>query len=162
MKTRTRANGEGSIYPYKNGYAAYAWVMTPNGLRRRKYVYGKTREEVHDKWIKLQQQAVQGPVATATSTVGAYLDYWLNEIVKPNLAPKTVDIYELFVRVYIAPNLGTKNLARLSSRDVQIWINKVAKVCQCCAQGRMRPASRKIKNAARLANVATNTSRHER
>jgi hypothetical protein len=136
MGTRARANGEGSIYPYKNGYAAYAWVTTPNGFRRRKYVYGKTREDVHDKWIKLQQQAAQGPVATATSTVGAYLDYWLNEIVKPNLAPKTVDIYDLFVRVYIAPGLGAKNLARLSSRDVQTWINKVAKVCQCCAQGK--------------------------
>ncbi len=24
-----RGNGEGSIYPYRNGYAAYAWVTTP-------------------------------------------------------------------------------------------------------------------------------------
>jgi hypothetical protein len=44
-----RANGEGSIYPYKNGYAAYIWVDTPSGKRQRKYVYGKTREEVHEK-----------------------------------------------------------------------------------------------------------------
>src|SRR5262245_49757944 len=46
---RTRANGEGSIFPYRNGYAAYAWVTTPAGRRVRKYVYGKTREEVHAK-----------------------------------------------------------------------------------------------------------------
>jgi integrase len=136
MKARARANGDGSIYPYKNGYAAYVWVMTTNGLRRRKYVYGKTREEVHDKWIKLHQEAAQGPVTTTRSTVGAYLNYWLNEVVRPNLAPKTVDVYELFVRVYIGPGLGAKNLARLSSRDVQTWINKVAKICQCCAQGK--------------------------
>jgi integrase len=136
MTTRVRVNGEGSIYPYKNGYAAYTWVITPNGLRRRKYVYGKTREEVHNKWIKLQQQAAQGPVATKTPTVGAYIDYWLNEIVTPNLAPKTVDVYGLFVRVYISPGLGAKNLARLTSQDVQQWINKVAKTCQCCAQSK--------------------------
>ena len=47
-----RANGEGSIYPYKNGYAAYVWVTTPTGDRKRKYVYGQTRELVHDKWLK--------------------------------------------------------------------------------------------------------------
>ena len=39
---RTRANGEGSIFPYRNGYAAYAWVTKPDGRRARKYVYGKT------------------------------------------------------------------------------------------------------------------------
>jgi integrase len=29
---RGRANGEGSLYPYKNGYAAYVWVTTPTAL----------------------------------------------------------------------------------------------------------------------------------
>lgn len=36
-----RGNGEGSIYPYKNGFAAYVWVDTPDGKRKRKYVYGR-------------------------------------------------------------------------------------------------------------------------
>ena len=49
---RTRANGEGSIFPYRNGYAAYVWVTTPTGEDARKYVYGQTRDIVHDKWIK--------------------------------------------------------------------------------------------------------------
>ncbi len=31
-----RGNGEGSIYPYRNGYAAYAWVTTLEGGRKRK------------------------------------------------------------------------------------------------------------------------------
>ena len=30
---RTRANGEGSIFPYRNGFAAYVWVDKPD-LRR--------------------------------------------------------------------------------------------------------------------------------
>lgn len=135
-KSRARANGEGSIYPYKNGYAAYAWVTTPNGLRRRKYVYGKTREIVHAKWIKLQQQAARGPVATKAPTVGAYLDYWLREVVQPSVAPKSALDYEYYVRIYITPHLGGKNLARLTSRDAQTWMNKIARTCQCCAQGK--------------------------
>lgn len=135
-KPRARANGEGSIYPYKNGYAAYVWVTTPSGLRRRKYVYGKTREIVHNKWIKAQQQAAQGPVSTRAPTLGSYLDYWLREVVTPNLAPHSANDYEYYVRLYIAPHLGAKNLARLTSRDVQTWINRVARTCQCCAQAK--------------------------
>jgi hypothetical protein len=38
---RTRPNGEGSIFPYRNGFAAYAWVARPDGTRTRKYVYGR-------------------------------------------------------------------------------------------------------------------------
>ena len=44
MTGRSRANGEGSIFPYRNGYAAYVWVRTPEGLRKKKWVYGKTRD----------------------------------------------------------------------------------------------------------------------
>jgi integrase len=142
---RTRANGEGSIFPYRTGYAAYAWVTKPDGKRTRKYVYGKTREEVHDKWIKLHQQAKAGPVATRVPTLGDYLAYWLREVVRPNLAPATYVFYEGAVRLYIAPALGGKRLDRLQVRDVQTWINEVAKTCQCCTQGKdaARPAGKR-------------------
>jgi integrase len=138
---RARANGEGSIFPYRNGYAAYVWVDKPDGKRARKYVYGQTRELVHDKWIRLHAQAKAGPVATSVPTVGDYLAYWLREVVQPNLAPLTAATYETIVRRYIVPGLGFKRLDRLQVRDVQTWINQVPKICQCCAQG--KDASRK-------------------
>jgi integrase len=150
MTGRSRANGEGSIFPYRNGYAAYSWVQTPDGLRKKKWVYGKTREEVHAKWIKLQEDAARGPVATKTPSVGEYLDYWQREIVAPNLAPKTVDNYERFARLYIRPYLGSKNLARLSSRDVQTWANQLAQICQCCTQGRDAARDEKIRRCCAL------------
>ncbi|MGW4197873.1 tyrosine-type recombinase/integrase [Streptomyces sp. NPDC005004] len=131
-----RANGEGSIYPYKNGFAAYAWVDTPDGKRKRKYVYGKTRDEVHDKWIALHAEAKKGPVATRHRTLSVFLAYWLEEIVKPNLAPLTYVSYEGSVRLYIAPHLGSKRLDKLTVRDVREWINKLSATCQCCAQGK--------------------------
>ncbi|MFG2043907.1 tyrosine recombinase XerC [Dactylosporangium sp. NPDC048998] len=135
MASRARANGEGSIYPYRNGFAAYVWVTKPDGKRGRKYVYGKTREEVHDKWVKLHAKANDGPVATKTPTIGSYAAYWLEEIVKPNLSPGTYVAYEVACRLYIVPGLGKKKL-NLPSRDAQTWINEVARTCQCCAQGR--------------------------
>jgi len=57
---RQRANGEGSIFPYRTGYAAYVWVTTSDGARRRKWAYGKTREGVHGKWLKLHAAAQRG------------------------------------------------------------------------------------------------------
>ncbi|MGW0508840.1 site-specific integrase [Streptomyces olivaceoviridis] len=131
-----RANGEGSIYPYKNGFAAYAWVTTPEGDRKRKYVYGKTREETHEKWIKLHSEASKGPVQTRHRTVQAFLSYWLESIVKPNLAPLSYVSYEGSVRLYINPHLGGKRLDKLTVRDVREWLTKLAGICQCCAQGK--------------------------
>src|SRR3954470_12086679 len=123
MPGRVRANGEGSIFPYRNGFAAYVWVTKPDGKRTRKYVYGQDRETVHDKWIRLHQQAKAGPVATRVPTLGAYLTYWHRDVVAPNLAPLTCATYETMIRLYLIPGLGEKRLDRLQVRDVQTWIN---------------------------------------
>jgi integrase len=129
-----RGNGEGSIYPYRNGYAAYVWVDTPDGKRKRKYVYGKTREEVHDKWIKLHAEAKKGPVATSVPTLGRYLAYWLREVIEPNVRPLTAATYETNVRLYIIPFLGSKRLDRLTVQDLRTWMKRLGETCQCCAQ----------------------------
>ncbi|WP_435848493.1 site-specific integrase [Streptomyces javensis] len=131
-----RGNGEGSIYPYKSGFAAYAWVTTPDGKKKRKYVYGKTRSDVHDKWIKLHAEAKKGPVATSVPTLEQYLTYWLREVVEPDLKPKTAETYAMHVRLYIAPGLGQKRIDKLTVRDVRTWVNDLLEQCQCCAQGK--------------------------
>ena len=136
INRRTRANGEGSIFPYRNGYAAYVWVNKSDGTRGRKWAYGKTREEVHHKWLKLHQQAQQGPVATRVPTLGEYLAYWLSEVVKPNLAPGTYVTYEVIARRYLVPGLGNKRIDKLQPRDVQTWLNLLRTECQCCRQGK--------------------------
>ena len=136
MTGRARANGEGSIFPRGNGFAAYVWVTTPAGTRTRKYVYGQDRETVHRKWVELHRTAAQRPVATRVPTVGQWLETWLAEEVRPNLAPATAENYAMFVRLYIAPVLGSKRLDRLSVQDVQRWVNALRAQCQCCAQGK--------------------------
>jgi integrase len=142
---RVRANGEGSIYPYRSGYAAYVWVSTPGGEETREYVYGKTRDEVYEKWIKLRAATAGAPVPTTVPTVAQFLARWLTEVVQPNLEPATHAYYELMVRLYITPALGSKRLDGLQTRDVQAWLNKLARTCQCCAQGKdaARPEDRR-------------------
>jgi integrase len=136
-RPRSRANGEGSIFPYRNGYAAYVWVTTPAGERKRKYVYGPTLEAVHQKWLKLHAEAKAGPVATKSLYLHDYLAYWLAEVVvEPDYAPLTIATYEGHTRLYLIPGLGRYQLGKLSIRHVRAWINDMRNTCQCCAQGK--------------------------
>lgn len=57
-------------------------------------------------------------------------------MVAPNLSPGTYSTYEYVTRCYLIPGLGARRLDRLTSRDVQTWINSVGRTCQCCAQGK--------------------------
>ncbi len=126
----------GSIYPYRNGFAAHVWIITPEGRRQRKVVYGRTREQVHEKWLALHELARRGPVAPRLPTLADFMERWLHEVVVPGLAPSTAANYELFTRLYVVPDLGRKRLDKLAVRDVQTWLNELRVRCQCCAQGK--------------------------
>ncbi len=152
-KKRTRANSEGSIYPYRNGFAAYVWITTPSGRRQRKYIYGKTRPAVHARWVQLSQEAARGPVLTDVPTVEQYLNRWLEETVEPNLAPLTHSTYESHVRNYLIPGIGRHRIDRLRVSDVQRWLNALPGECQCCAQGKDARRAARGRNLARCCAV---------
>ena len=146
-----RRNGEGSIYPVKDGrgrvigYRAYVWCTKPEGERYRKYVKGKTYEATRRAWFKLRDEASRGPISSDVPKLTEFLTYWLKEIVQPNLAPKTYQTYELFVRLHIVPHLGHKRIDQLQVKDIRQWINKLTHTCQCCAQGKdaARPVAKR-------------------
>ena len=58
--TGKRANGEGSIFPYRNRLCRLCVGDHANRPKKRKYVYGKTREEVYGKWVQLKAKAAKG------------------------------------------------------------------------------------------------------
>ncbi|MCZ4499980.1 MAG: site-specific integrase [Marmoricola sp.] len=134
--SKRRGNGEGSIYKTAKGYRGYVWVTTPEGLRTRKYVAAQTAKAVREELLKIERAAMRGPVSTHTATVAGYIRQWLDEVVRPSLAPSTVSNYEMFSRLYVVPALGDQRLNRLTVRDVQIWVNRLRVTCQCCAQGK--------------------------
>lgn len=146
MSTK-RHNGEGSIFPYRSGFAAYVWIRIPAGRRQRKWVYGKTREEVHGKWVELSRRAARGPVIAKAPTVAQFLTRWLAETVTPNLAPLSAATYAGHTRNYLTPGLGRYRLDRLRVTEVQAWLNRLPSECQCCAQG--KDARRADKGRAR-------------
>jgi len=77
-----RANGEGTVYQRADGRYAAAYVPTRSG-RKRRTVYGRTREEAAGRLAELLSQARRGvPVAEKGWTVELYLTYWLSEVAR--------------------------------------------------------------------------------
>ncbi|WP_416986941.1 tyrosine-type recombinase/integrase [Streptomyces sp. T028] len=123
---RRNANGEGTIYRRKDGrYEGAVYVLTTSGIHKRVRVYGATRAEVSRKLTEAKARDDQGiPVADRNWKLGEYLDYWLEEVVRPGKKPKTYEQYELVARRNLKPGLGHKYLSKLTVRDVQTYINQ--------------------------------------
>ncbi|WP_405970897.1 site-specific integrase [Streptomyces sp. NBC_00988] len=124
---RRNGNGEGSIYQRASDkrWVGSIWVETTSGKPKRVYAYGMTRAGVHEKLTELKSQAAQGiPTADKSWKLGEYLDYWLREVVKPNLRLSTYERYEIGVRLYLKPGLGENQLVRLSVPLVQTFLNE--------------------------------------
>ncbi|MEV6731577.1 tyrosine-type recombinase/integrase [Streptomyces sp. NPDC051364] len=135
-RKKARANGEGTIYQRKDGrWEAAGYVLAANGTRKRVRVYGSTRREAADKLAGKIADSNRGlPVATADSTVGNYLTYWLNSVAVHRLRENTHTRYATCIRLHLIPSLGTKKVARLTAKDVRTFLDRLRTTCQCCAQ----------------------------
>ena len=118
---RRRSNGEGSIYQRSSDHrwVGSAYVYTATGQRKRRPVYGASFDEVRKKLDKLKGDSANGVLVPDRSTsLRAYLEYWLHEIAAHKRAT-TLRGYESAVRLHIVPVLGTKRLDKLTGADVR-------------------------------------------
>jgi integrase len=123
---RKRLNGEGTVSgPRKDGrYVGAFYALTTAGTSKRVYVYGRTREEAHERLVAEQAKAAQGiPVPAKSWKLGPYFDYWLENVVRPTRRPATYALYEINIRLHLAPGLGKHQLNRLSVPTVQAFLN---------------------------------------
>jgi integrase len=137
-RTRSRANGDGTIYQRKdNRWEAAGYVLAPGNTRKRIRVYGTTRKDALAKLTeKIAASNLGLPVAAADSTVSTYLTYWLNGVAVHQVRENTHTRYAACVRLHLTPGLGAKKLARLTARDVRTFLDRLRVACQCCTQGR--------------------------
>ncbi|MET9668228.1 site-specific integrase [Streptomyces sp. NPDC006475] len=121
---KRRPNGGGTITKRKDGrYQGAAYVTNTDGHRVRKFVYGSTYDEAAEKLGKLQDQERNGvPVPSRSWTVGEWLAYWLEHIVKPSREYNTYAKYESKVRLYLMPHLGKKSMVRLTPAQVRTFM----------------------------------------
>lgn len=121
---KRRPNGGGTVTRRKDGrYQGAAYVTNTDGHRVRKFVYGSTYDEAAEKLGKLQEQERNGvPVPSRTWSLGEWLAYWLEQIVKPNREHNTYVKYESKVRLYLVPHLGKKPLVRLTPAQLRSFM----------------------------------------
>ena len=115
-----RGNGEGSIWRRKSsGWCAQYTVYTSEG-RKRRTLYGKTRQEVAAKLSKALADREGGLTFDAGSlTVGEYLARWLSHSVRDTVSQTTYERYESIVRVHLSPALGRIRLKTLTPDHVR-------------------------------------------
>ena len=119
-----RGNNEGSIYKRADG--RWAAAMTLPG-RKRRTLYGKTRQEVAKKLtVALRDLEAGIPVPPERQTVQQFVALWL-ETARPTLEHSTFVRYEEYTRIHVIPTLGRVRLARLSPQNIQeLYSRKLA------------------------------------
>ncbi|MEV4534661.1 tyrosine-type recombinase/integrase [Asanoa sp. NPDC049518] len=144
-------SGEGSIYQRSSDgrWVGQAYVLTTNGTRKRRSVYGATWEEAHAKLVELKSQSQRGiPIPDRAWKLADYLPYWLAAYVI-DLKPTTARGYESAVRLHLIPALGTKRVDRLQVQHVKVFLDEFRRKCLCCAAelDKDRPLSRQCCSA---------------
>lgn len=123
-KRRTKqANGNGGAR-YRDDKGIWEWRhTTPDG--RRFSGYAKTQVDAKARCMAKVQQAEKGIDVKATKQkVSEYLEWWLENIVTPKLAPKTVKSYSDIVRLHLTQELGKYELGKLTPQHVQSLLRK--------------------------------------
>ena len=117
-----RANGEGSKPRRKsNGrYEARATLDTPTG-RRQVSFYGRTAKEANDKKFAALADQARGALFSDPQrlTVSEYLQRWLSDSAKYQVAASTYGRYERTVRNHFLPFFGRLRLRDVSATHVR-------------------------------------------
>lgn len=127
---KRNVNGMGTVTKRADGrWQAAVYVMQPDGTEKRKFAYGKTREEAEDARRKLVDKARAGiPTPTRSPRLAEWLPLWLEQIIKPKRKKTTYAKYAMHIRLYLVPMLGTKRLESLGVADVRKFLAVHSKV----------------------------------
>jgi integrase len=128
MVRKRRDNGEGSIYQRADGTwcATYSSGYNEQGKRKRRTIFGKSKQAVQEKLRKLTQEISAGAsIEPNRMTVGEFLDRWLKDIAQPRVKVTTYSNYERVIRVHIKPELGGVMLPKLAVLHVQSLYGKM-------------------------------------
>jgi integrase len=118
-KKRRRARGEGSIVQRADGtWAGVIDIPSTDGRRKQKWVYSKDYRTCVAKLNKLKADVASGIVLNDTTTLGAWLDHWLNVVHRDHVRPKTFRDYQSVVE-QITAIIGKRRLGTLTPEDVR-------------------------------------------
>jgi integrase len=131
MAKRKRGNGEGTIFKLGDGRwrAAITIGKKPDGTLIRKVFSARARREVQGQLADALKDLRMGMlVAPRKQTVGQFLHWWLNEVVRTSARPKTLKFYEFVSRVHLIPAFGNLPVQRLTAQHVQRMLSDCSTV----------------------------------
>lgn len=155
---KRRGHNEGSIYQDKDGRWRGA-VTLQDG--RRRYLSGKTRQEVARKLTDALKAAKDGVnVPSGQKTLAIFLAEWLETLRPPVLRPTTWTRYEEQVRLHIVPALGKRRLSALEPHQIQrLYADKLAAGLAANSVRHMHAVlHRALKKAVEWRQVGTNAA----
>ncbi len=130
-RRRRRGPGEGSISKRKDGRWQGSVLLgydPETGKEKRKYFYGRTRQEVQQEInkiaVKIQAGTYREP---AKITVAEWFTTWLDDYMRLSLRPTTWDSYGYQVNGHIIPALGHLKLSELQTAHIQRLYNEKLK-----------------------------------
>jgi integrase len=127
-----RGNREGTICKRRDGRWCGALFLgyDSTGKPVRKYVYGKTRQEVSEKLMKLLPQAISG-TAPERYTVASWIHFWLDTYKRNEVRESTLERYQIFFQKHILPAFGKILLHQLRPEQLQrFYVEKQKELSQ--------------------------------
>lgn len=118
--TGRRPHGDGSIFRYRDGFAAALDLGWIDGRRRRRWVYGRTEAETWAKLDDAKQQARRGVnLAAKPRSFSEWLDEWLIMKQRAGTRPSTMRGYRWLVETHIRPSMGPMKLAKITPTEIR-------------------------------------------
>lgn len=111
-------NGRAGIRHGKDG-RYHTWLtigVLPSGQPRRRHVSGKTAREVAKRADDILSRQNRGGPPVKVDTVGGWLTYWIEHVVRPNRAYKTFEAYRPIIYIHTIPVIGGYRLDGLRHR----------------------------------------------
>jgi integrase len=123
---------DGFLYQRKPGSKCYFVYYTGEKDEKGKYIrewfdLDTTDKAVAEEQIKLKRADLVNfgkLYAPSKQLFKEWLYFWLDEVKKPELEPKTYEDYEYIIRIHIVPDLGLYQMRHLSSDIILKYYNK--------------------------------------
>ena len=118
-----RSRGDGGLYKRTSDglWIASIDLGWAGGKRRRKVVSSTDYATASRKLRDLRRQVQDhGDIPTASMTVGAWLDHWLEHIISATARPRTLTTYRGYVTNHIKPAIGKKRIDQLQPQHLRV------------------------------------------
>lgn len=124
-RRKKAGHGDGGAGNKKRADGRWQWRITLTD-GRRKYFYGKTRQEARAKAESFLRDLERGvDVGSRDVTVKVFLEQWLDDTAKNRVRESTYRSYKGHIRHHLVPALGRHKLRELTPQHVNKMLSEI-------------------------------------